>query len=117
MKKCIELLSAGTDIRFGKWEGHEIEVINTFGMLTTKPQVVLVNMNRDNFIRKRGKHLPLVKKWVDEHCPGETMIPFSADLEKEVCSSPSPSPSLSSSHFSHISFPFLSFPSDCSAVT
>ena len=41
---------------------------------------------KENFIKKKGgKHLMAVKKWVDEHFPGEVMIPFSADLELEVC--------------------------------
>ena len=84
VRKCVESLQKGVDIRFGKWEPAEIELINTWGLLTTKPQVILVNMNKENFIKKKGRHLMAVKKWVDEHFPGEAMIPFSADLELEV---------------------------------
>ncbi|KAH7831808.1 putative GTP-binding protein [Monocercomonoides exilis] len=84
IKKCIELMKSGTDVRFGKWEPNEVEVINTFGLLTTKPQVVLVNMNKESYIHKRGRHVLQVKQWVDEHQPGESMILFSADLEREL---------------------------------
>lgn len=84
VRKCIALLEQNTDIRFGKWDAAEIEVINPWNLLTTKPQVVLVNMNKEGFIKKKGRVLMQVKKWVDEHFPGETMIPFSADLELEL---------------------------------
>jgi obg-like ATPase 1 len=81
-------MNGGTDIRFGNWEQPEVDVINTLGMLTTKPQVFLVNMNKDMFVKRKGRLLPVIKKWVDEHCPGEIMIPFSADLEQEVLAPP-----------------------------
>ncbi|KAK2964656.1 putative Ribosome-binding ATPase YchF [Blattamonas nauphoetae] len=90
VNKCIHMLQEeGRDLRFGDWDAHEIDLINTWSLLTTKPVVFLINMNRDAFIQKKGgKHLLAVKNWVDQHCPGEMIIPLSAQLERELIDMP-----------------------------
>jgi obg-like ATPase 1 len=64
------------------------EFINTLNLLTAKPVVFLLNMNIEAYIKKKGKYLAQIKQWVDSHCPGEVIIPFSAEFEKEVADLP-----------------------------
>ncbi|CAF4407318.1 unnamed protein product, partial [Rotaria magnacalcarata] len=48
---------------------------------TSKPMVYLLNMSEEDYIKKKNKWLSKVKQWIDEHDPGATVIPFSANYE------------------------------------
>jgi obg-like ATPase 1 len=72
------------DVRDGDWTGKEIEVINTWYLLTAKPVVYLVNLSEKDFCRKKNKWLPKLKAWVDENHPGDVMIPFSGIVESNL---------------------------------
>lgn len=82
--KSLEMLKAGKEIRFGDWKAKEIEVLNTFQLLTAKPMIFLVNMSPADYIKQKNKWLVKIKKWVDEKGK-QPIIPFSAKLETEVC--------------------------------
>merc|ERR1712216_883487 len=69
------------EARFGEWGPKEIDVLNDLNLLTAKTAMHLVNMSEKDFIRKKNKFLPKLKAWVDEHRPGEVMVPYSASLE------------------------------------
>ena len=54
----------------GEWTAGEVEIIkDNFQIITTKPIVYLVNLNKRDFCMKRNKHLPrtpraqLGRKW------------------------------------------------------
>nr|VZI43137.1 unnamed protein product [Spirometra erinaceieuropaei] len=80
--KAKELLCEHkTGIRFGDWSPTEIEILNHHLFLTAKPVIYLVNMSEKDYFRKKNKWLAPIKKWVDDHDPGATIIPFSADFE------------------------------------
>jgi len=83
INKALELLRNGRDLRFGDWDAKEVDYLNQFQMLTAKPVVFLVNLSSNDFIRKRNKWLGPIKQWVDTHCPGEVLIPFSAPFERD----------------------------------
>ncbi|KAJ6753328.1 OBG GTPASE FAMILY [Salix purpurea] len=68
------------DVRLGDWKAADVEILNTFQLLTAKPVVYLVNMNERDYQRKKNKFLP---KMVQEH-GGETIIPFSCVLERNL---------------------------------
>jgi obg-like ATPase 1 len=72
------------DVRAGDWTGKEIEVINTWYLLTAKPVVYLVNLSEKDYSRKKNKWLAKLKAWVDENHPGDVMIPFSGILESNL---------------------------------
>ncbi|CAF5203435.1 unnamed protein product [Rotaria magnacalcarata] len=38
-------------------------------------------MSEEDYIKKKNKWLSKVKQWIDEHDPGATVIPFSANYE------------------------------------
>jgi obg-like ATPase 1 len=81
--KIKEWMEAGKELRFGDWSLREIDMINGASYLTAKPVVFLVNMSEKNFITKKNKHLVPLKAWIDENCPGEPMVPYSATFEQK----------------------------------
>ena len=53
-------------------------------MLTAKPITYLVNLSERDYIRKKNKWLPKIKAWIDEHNPGDPLIPFSVAMEERL---------------------------------
>ncbi|XP_024982382.1 obg-like ATPase 1 isoform X2 [Cynara cardunculus var. scolymus] len=80
-------LKEGKDVRLGDWKAADIEILNTFQLLTAKPVVYLVNMNERDYQRKKNKFLPKIHSWVQEH-GGEPIIPFSCALERNLSDMP-----------------------------
>ncbi|KAH9796051.1 Obg-like ATPase 1 [Citrus sinensis] len=80
-------LQDGKDVRLGDWKAADIEILNTFQLLTAKPVVYLVNMNEKDYQRKKNKFLPKIHAWVQEH-GGEQIIPFSCALERNLADMP-----------------------------
>ncbi|CAN8313713.1 unnamed protein product [Cochlearia groenlandica] len=76
-------LEEGKDVRFGDWKAADIEILNTFQLLSAKPVVYLINMNERDYQRKKNKFLPKIHAWVQEH-GGDTMIPFSGVFERSL---------------------------------
>uniref|UniRef100_A0A1L8DSA7 Obg-like ATPase 1 n=1 Tax=Nyssomyia neivai TaxID=330878 RepID=A0A1L8DSA7_9DIPT len=70
-------------IRFADWTMHDIEVLNKYLFLTSKPVVYLVNLSEKDFIRKKNKWLIKIKEWVDKNDPGASIIPFSGIFENK----------------------------------
>ncbi|CAF3841639.1 unnamed protein product [Rotaria sordida] len=75
-------------IRFCDWHEREIEVLNKHLFNTSKPMVYLLNMAEEDYIKKKNKWLGKVKQWIDEHDPGATVIPFSANYEYRLVDLP-----------------------------
>jgi len=71
-------------IRFGDWNGADIEVLNKYLFITAKPMVYLVNLSEKDFIRKKNKWLPKIKEYVDKNDPGAMIIPFSGAFEQKL---------------------------------
>jgi obg-like ATPase 1 len=53
-------------------------------LLTAKPVTYLVNLSEKDYIRKKNKWLPKIKGWIDEHNPGDPLIPFSVAFEERL---------------------------------
>jgi obg-like ATPase 1 len=78
----------------------QIDVVNNLQLLTAKPVTYLVNLSEKDYIRKKnkwcvfvpgirgpndpGRRLPKIKAWIDEHNPGDPLIPFSVALEERL---------------------------------
>lgn len=71
-------------IRFGDWTTNEIEILNKYLFLTSKPALYLVNLSEKDYIRKKNKWLPKLKEWVDKNDPGALLIPFSGASETKL---------------------------------
>ncbi|KAF4520868.1 hypothetical protein B566_EDAN007049, partial [Ephemera danica] len=71
-------------IRFGDWNANDIEVLNKYLFLTSKPVIYLVNLSEKDYIRKKNKWLAKIKEWVDKNDPGAGIIPFSGVFETKL---------------------------------
>jgi ribosome-binding ATPase YchF (GTP1/OBG family) len=45
--------------------------------------VYLINMSESDFLKQKNKFLGKVKAYVDANCPGESIIPYSAEFESK----------------------------------
>uniref|UniRef100_A0A4W4HCC0 Obg-like ATPase 1 n=1 Tax=Electrophorus electricus TaxID=8005 RepID=A0A4W4HCC0_ELEEL len=68
---------------YHEWNDKEIEVLNKYLFLTSKPMIYLVNLSEKDYIRKKNKWLVKIKEWVDGHDPGALVIPFSGGFESK----------------------------------
>jgi len=80
------LKEEGKDVRKVDWNNREVEVVNSLMLLTAKPVTYLVNLSERDYTRKKNKWLPKIKAWIDEHNPGDPLIPFSVSLEERLAS-------------------------------
>ncbi|CAB3372324.1 Hypothetical predicted protein [Cloeon dipterum] len=71
-------------IRFGEWNANDIEVLNKYLFLTSKPVIYLINLSEKDYIRKKNKWLIKIKEWVDKNDPGAVIIPFSGIFESKI---------------------------------
>ena len=83
--KVQQLLNEFKNVRDADWSAKDIEFLNGHNFITSKPVVYLVNISKEDYVKKKNKHLPKIQKWISEH-GGGPMIPYSADFEKEVTS-------------------------------
>lgn len=82
--KCMKLIEANTPVQTCEdFTLGEVDAIRDFGLITTKPQIYIVNMSKRNFLRKGNKWLPKIQTWVDEHGGGQ-IIPMSCEFEQEL---------------------------------
>ncbi|ORZ06665.1 GTP-binding protein YchF [Absidia repens] len=81
MEKVYEHVKAGKDVRHGTWSNKEVDVINTYHLITAKPVVYLANVSERDYLRKKNKWLPKIKAWIDEKSNGDVMIPYSGAFE------------------------------------
>jgi len=82
-EKVKAWLEEGNDVRFGEWSLREVEILNSWQLLTAKPVVYLVNLTAKDYIRKKNKWLPKIFEWVQNH-GGDPIIPFSGAFENEA---------------------------------
>ncbi|KAF7730195.1 Obg-like ATPase [Apophysomyces ossiformis] len=81
LSKVYDWVKEGKEVRHGVWTNKEIEVINALHLITAKPVIYLANVSEKDYLRKKNKWLPKVKAWIDEHSPGDLMIPYSGAFE------------------------------------
>lgn len=80
------LIDEKKHLRFSDWSVHDIEVLNKYMFLTSKPVIYLVNLKDKDFIRKKNKWLIKIKEWVDKNDTGAIIIPFSGSFENTLAS-------------------------------
>lgn len=77
-------LTAGKEVRMYSWNNKQIELINTYTFLTSKPVVYLVNISKMNMEKSQNKWFKDIKEWVAKESPGDPVIPFSAKFEQHI---------------------------------
>eukprot|EP00850_Spirogloea_muscicola_P010624 SM000063S20014 [mRNA] locus=s63:271135:275767:- [translate_table: standard] len=86
-QKVMEWLKDGKDVRLGDWKMAEVELLNTYQLLTAKPVVYLVNLTEKDYQRKKNKWLPKIHAWVQEHGKDPILL-FSGILEQKLADMP-----------------------------
>lgn len=81
--KSKALLDSNTPIQTGEFSAAEVDCIKDWGMITTKPQIYVVNLSQKNYIRKGSKWLPKINEWVKTHGGGQ-IIPVSCEFEQNL---------------------------------
>jgi GTP-binding protein YchF len=81
--KCEQMLNDSVPVQTGTFREGEVELIRDWGLITTKPQVYVINMSQKNFIRKGSKWLPKIAEWVKAHGGGQ-IIPMSVEFEENL---------------------------------
>lgn len=86
MDKIIEWLDSGKDVKNGMdvWTTKDVEFLNDYGLITAKPCMFAVNLNKKDFARKKNKFLKPIFEWVQANSPGSAIIPFCAGYEEEL---------------------------------
>ncbi|KAF8931245.1 Obg-like ATPase [Dissophora ornata] len=88
IEKCLAWVEQGHDIRIGDWTNKEIEVINQQYLLTAKPMIYLVNISEHDYLHlsktPQHNHIQRIRDWIDEHHPGDLLIPFSGSFENQL---------------------------------
>jgi ribosome-binding ATPase YchF (GTP1/OBG family) len=80
-EKVKTLVESKTPIQTGEFSASQVDLIRDWGMITTKPQIYVVNLSQKSFIRKGSKWLPKIAQWVKEHGGGQ-IIPMSCEFEQ-----------------------------------
>lgn len=82
-EKCVKLIESNTPVQtYEDFSMGEVDIIRDFGLITTKPQIYVVNMSKKSFLRKGNVWLPKIQTWVNEHGGGQ-IIPMSCEFEQE----------------------------------
>jgi len=86
MDKVIALLKEGTDIKnnMANWTTSDIELLNDYQLLTSKPCMFCINLNKKDYCRKKNKFLKPIFEWVNKNAPGSVMIPYCGGYEEEL---------------------------------
>jgi len=85
-EKIMAYLQDGKDVRNGMdiWNNRDIDNLNELMLLTSKPVVFAVNLNIDDYRRKKNKFLKPIFEWVQANAPGSTIIPYCGSFENDL---------------------------------
>jgi obg-like ATPase 1 len=86
MDKFKTFLEDGKDIRNGldQWSTTDIEFLNDYQLLTSKPVMFAVNLNFNDFKRRKNKFLKPIFDWVQANAAGSMIIPYCGSYEEEI---------------------------------
>jgi ribosome-binding ATPase YchF (GTP1/OBG family) len=77
------LLESNSPIQTGEFKDSEVDLIRDWGMITTKPQIYVVNLSQKSFIRKGSKWNQKILDWVKSHGGGQ-ILPVSCEFEQTL---------------------------------
>jgi len=84
--KVIACLEEGKDIKNNmvNWDNNDIEYLNDYQLLTAKPCMFAINLNKKDYCRKKNKFLKPIFEWVNANAKGSAMIPYCGSYEEEL---------------------------------
>lgn len=88
-RECMDKFKAwlvdGKDIRNGMqvWNTKDIEYLNDYQLLTSKPVMFAVNLSFNDYKRQKNKFLKSIFEWVGANAPGAKIIPYCGAFEED----------------------------------
>jgi obg-like ATPase 1 len=83
LQKILEFMqNEHKAVRFGVWAPNDIDVLNRYQLLTAKEIVYLVNLSKNDYLRKKNRWLVPIQEAINAN-GGGTVIPFSVQFEQE----------------------------------
>merc|ERR1711896_67322 len=85
-ERLIKWLEDGNDVKsdMSQWSTKDIEYLNDYMLLTAKPVMFAVNMNKKDYCRKKNKFLKPIFEWVQKNAAGSMIIPYCGSYEEDL---------------------------------
>lgn len=88
LERIRERLGRGEPVRRESLEEDERKWLAGFNLLTVKPMMYVPNVGLEALASDDPPGVGRVRRWVEEHDPGEEVVPICAQLEAEVAELP-----------------------------
>jgi len=83
LEKVVEILTNNQTVRSYKWANKEIDSLNKYLFLSSKPVVYIINISEQDFAKKKNKWLAKISAWVKANGDGK-LVPFSGSYELKI---------------------------------
>ncbi len=80
LEKVLKIYLNNGNLKDNEWTSKEMETLNSYLFLTTKPVVYLLNLSEKDFLSKKNKWLAKINQWITKNGGGK-IIPYSAAYE------------------------------------
>jgi obg-like ATPase 1 len=84
VKKAMELVDKGHDIREGLYTQAEADSLVSIGLLSSKPVIYILNCSTEEYLSQHSPLLAEARAWIKKRSPGSTSILFSGDWEADL---------------------------------
>jgi len=83
LEKVLEILKKNINVRDVEWNSKEIDILNKYLFLTSKPVVYLINISDSDYAKKKNKWLAKINAWINSNGKGK-IVPFSVSYETKL---------------------------------
>lgn len=84
LEKAKNMLTEGKMIKDGVWDKDDIILLNKHLFLSSKPQLYLINIDRDEYVNKEeNPWIPKIRDYLKEK-NNQQFLSYSAQYEKEI---------------------------------
>ncbi|CAL9735955.1 obg-like ATPase homolog [Monosporozyma servazzii] len=70
-----------SNYKYNKWTQEEINILNKYNFLTSKPSLILLNVNPEVFLSGKYSELKGIQEWRDQFAPHDRIMLFSNEFE------------------------------------
>ena len=60
INRVVEMLKAGVFVKDGEWSAKDVDFLNKHLFLTSKPVIYLVNIGKEEYVKKQNAWLPKI---------------------------------------------------------
>jgi len=83
LEKVVEVLKENKNVKNAEWTNREVEILNKFLYLTSKPVIYLINLSENDYAKKKNKWLAKIMAWISTHGGGK-VVPYSVSFESKL---------------------------------